>query len=310
VLVGREAELTQLHSLLAKAANGERQVAFVTGEAGIGKTALLEAFRQSLAPGNWRLTRRQQASSCKSPASAVSVVHGQCIEHFGVGEAYLPVLEAISRLCQQPEGGYVLPLLRRVAPAWLAQLPALLDEAEYVALQQKAAGVTRERMLREMADALDALSTRSPLVLILEDLHWCDASTVDLLAMVAWRREAARLMILGTFRPAELVVTNHPLKQLKHELVARKQGREIPLTPLTVADVRAYLVRRFAEAVYVPTLTALIYQWTDGHPLFMVQMADYLAQQRVPLRDTAALAGVAQALPQGLRELIEAQVGG
>jgi tetratricopeptide (TPR) repeat protein len=221
----------------------------------------------------------------------------------------LPVLEAVSRLCRQTEGKQVFQVLRRVSPTWLVQLPALLDEAEYAALQQKVAGATRERMLREMADALETLTAISPLVLVLEDLHWSDASTVDLLAMVARRREPARLLILGTYRPAELIVMNHPLKQLKHELVAREQGREIPLTPLAVKDVQAYLTRRFSAEVDAQALTSLIYRRTEGHPLFMVQIVDYLMQREAPRLEASALTGVAQALPQGLRELIEAQVG-
>ena len=130
---------------------------------------------------------------------------GQCIEHYGAGEAYWPLLEAVSGLCRQAEGAQVLDVLRRVAPTWVVQLPALLTEADYAALQPKVAGATRERMLREMVEALEMLSAERLLVLVLEDVHWSDASTIDLLNLVARRRERARLLVVATYRPAEVI---------------------------------------------------------------------------------------------------------
>jgi predicted ATPase len=73
-------------------------------------------------------------------------------------------------------------------------------------------------MLRELAEGLEALSAERPLVLVLEDLHWSDASTVEALAMLARRREPARLLVLDTYRPVDLIVHDHPLRVLKQEL--------------------------------------------------------------------------------------------
>jgi DNA-binding winged helix-turn-helix (wHTH) protein len=163
--VGREAELAQLHNLFVKTLNGERQLVFVTGEAGIGKTALVDAFRQRLEAGDWRLTPSSQASSLKSLAPPVSFAHGQCVEQYGVGEAYLPVLEALGRLGRQPGGERLLTIFDQYAPTWLLQLPALLSQAELEVLQRRMRGATRERMLREITETFDVLSTDHPLVL-------------------------------------------------------------------------------------------------------------------------------------------------
>ena len=84
-------------------------------------------------------------------------------------------------------------------------------------------------MLRELVDALEQLTAVQPLVLVLEDLHWSDASTVEVLALLARRREAARLLVLGTYRPVEVIVHEHPLKAVKQELVAHGQVVEVPL---------------------------------------------------------------------------------
>ena len=126
------------------------------------------------------------------------MARGQCVEHYGPSEAYLPVLEALGQLCRQPGGTQVMPLLSRYAPTWLVQMPGLMSDTELEAVQRRAHGATRERMLRELAEAVEALTATTPLVLVLEDLQWSDYSTLDLLAVLAQRRGPARLMLLGT----------------------------------------------------------------------------------------------------------------
>ena len=101
MLVGREAELAHLHRWLDKAVNGQRQVVFVTGEPGIGKTALVEAFLRSLES---RVRKREEDQKAKGKNQKAKredqipplwIGRGQCIEHYGAGEAYMPVLEAL-----------------------------------------------------------------------------------------------------------------------------------------------------------------------------------------------------------------------
>ena len=121
----------------------------------------------------------------------------------------------------------------RYAPTWLVQMPALMSDTELEALQRKVQGATRERMLREMAEAIEALTAERPLVLVIEDVHWSDHSTLDLLALLAQRRGPARLFLLATYRPADVVVSGHPLKALKQELQVHGQCEELPLGFLT-----------------------------------------------------------------------------
>ena len=102
------------------------------------------------------------------------IASGQCIEQYGAGEPYLPMLEALTRLCQEPGGAEVLAVLRQFAPNWLAQMPSLLDHSERERLREATQGVTQQRMLSEMTSALEALAAETPMVLLLEDLHWSD----------------------------------------------------------------------------------------------------------------------------------------
>src|SRR5262249_24574786 len=154
---------------------------------------------------------------------------GQCTEHYGAGEAYFPVLDALGCLGREVGHERLLNVLRRVVPSWLAQLPALVEEGEGEALQRRVQGVPRERMLREFADVVGVLTVKKPLVLALEDLHWSDSSTVELLAFLARRRESARLLMIGTYRLADVIVQKHPLLGVMRELRTHGQCTEMRL---------------------------------------------------------------------------------
>jgi DNA-binding winged helix-turn-helix (wHTH) protein/predicted ATPase len=293
--VGREHALAQLHAWLARAGSGACQVAFVTGEAGIGKTTLLHAFARSIA--------RDRTSR---------VCYGQCLEQYGMSEPYLPVLDAIRQLCR--EEARVVDVLRAHAPMWLMQMPSLVTSADRELFAREAGGATRERMLREISDVLDVLTRESALVLVLEDLHWSDLSTLDLISYVARRRLAARVMVVGTYRPAELIASRHPLKAVKQELVAGRLCEELPLEYLTEDAIGQHLAARFPGNRFPAELAALIHERTEGNPLFMVNTIDHLVAERLiePHEDGWRLAApidmVKVGVPESIRQLIETQI--
>jgi len=294
-VVGRDQALERMYRWLRRMRRGERQIGFITGEAGIGKTALVDAFARTIpADGSIRVGR------------------GQCLEQYGTGEAYLPVLEAIGRLCR--EDPRVADVVRAHAPMWLLQMPSLLSPAEREELSRDVSGATRERMLREMGDALEALTADVPLVLILEDLHWSDYSTLDLISYLATRRQRAHLMLLGTFRNVELIVSGHPLKAVKQELLAKQLCKELPLEYLTEAAVYDYLAVTFPGNRFPAGLAGLIHQRTDGNPLFMVNAANYLLESGLIVqRDNrwvldVDLANVELGVPDNIKQMIERQV--
>ena len=226
-IVGRTNELSDLQQYLDSALQGQRQVVFVTGEPGIGKTTLIQAFLDQI-----------------SVRGDLLIGQGQCIDHYGTGEGYLPVLDALGQALRGSEGERLLRLLGRYAPTWLTHLPAFLSATDMEAIQRKTQGATRERMLREIAEALEALTAEQLLVFVLEDLHWSDASTVDLLSFVARRRQSARLLIIGTYRP-DMIVREHPLRRVKQELQAHDLCREVAVHLLSAHDVDEYLTQRF-----------------------------------------------------------------
>lgn len=294
-LVGRDAELTQLHRWLDRALAGERQLVFITGEPGIGKTGVVQAFLAQL-------------------GADIEVGRGQCIDQYGGGEAYLPILEALGRLGRGPSGAPVTALLRHYAPTWLLQLPALLTPAEHEQLRHHGMGGTRDRMLRELCEALEAITVISPLVLVLEDLHWSDLSTLEALAALARRREVARLLIVGTYRPVDGIVYAHPVNGVKQELQIHGLCRELALPYLSATAVAAYLGQRFAPQDFPPDLASLLFQRTEGNPLFMVNLVDtWVAQGALAQEDGAwkvvhPLLHIASAVSPSLLHFIEQRI--
>jgi predicted ATPase/DNA-binding winged helix-turn-helix (wHTH) protein len=296
-VLGREAELARMRSWLEQALADERQVVFVTGEAGIGKTTLVQALLGQVAD-----------------VAGIRVARGQCLEHYGASEPYMPVLDGFSRLGRTEAQGEIVECLRRHAPAWLAQMPSLIPAAEREALQTQIAGATRERMLREIAESLEAFTTDNPLILVLEDLHWSDYSTIDLISYLARRRDPARLMVVGTYRPVEVILGDHPLKSVKRELQAHGLCNELPLEYLTEKSVAQYLSARFPRHQFYGRLARMIHRRTEGNPLFMVNVTEYLVDTKLIIEDEgtwklpAALAQVELGVPENIRQLVEKQI--
>src|SRR5215831_7656122 len=289
-IVGRQREVDTLEGWFQRAARGERQVVFFSGDAGVGKTTVLDLWLARLAAGG-----------------AVWSGRGQCTEHYGEAEPYLPLLDALGRLSHGPHGPEIVTVLRRYAPMWLVQLPGLISDAELERVQRQVQGATRARMIRELTEALERLTADTPLVVVLEDLHWSDLSTVECLAALAQRQEPARLLVLGTYRPVEMVLRAHPLRGLVQELVGRGQAVDLRLEFLPAEDVAAYVAGRLGGPV-AAALAAFVHARTDGNALFMVNMVEHLVQQGLvrrqagqwTLRDGAAVDG----LPAGLRQML------
>ena len=293
--VGRDGELGRLLSFFLEALAGHRQVVFLTGQAGIGKTTLVETF---LADAD----------------AEVLVGRGQCIEQHGAGEAYMPVLEALGRLCRGPEAEELVRLLAERAPTWLAQMPSLIREDERETPGAPGPPTTSERMLREIVEALEAISSLHPLLLVLEDLHWADVSTVDLLSSLARRTEPARLLLIATYRPEDAKASQHPVWDTAQELRLRSLASELEIQALTSRAVVDYLAGRFPENRLPIELSQVLHERTGGNPLFLARVVDsWLEQGSISAANgswtlQASLDTLAVDVPTSVRQLIEHQV--
>jgi DNA-binding winged helix-turn-helix (wHTH) protein/tetratricopeptide (TPR) repeat protein len=255
--VARSIPLAELRSDFDRALRGSAQVALVSGESGIGKTALTQEF-----------LRRTAA------ASNVGVAASQCVEGFGGTEAYYPILDALTKLCNDSDGNTIIQQISSLAPTWAMQMPSQVSAERRQALQRQIAGAGRDRMLREGCELFEALASTKPLILILEDAHWADYSTVDFISAFARRRSKARLMMIVTTRLEEAAQTRHPIRSLFRELNAQKLCKEIALERLGL-DAIAMMIAKPGHTADL-ALTRLVFEQSGGNPLYAESLLEHL----------------------------------
>jgi DNA-binding winged helix-turn-helix (wHTH) protein len=296
-VVGRQRGLDRLDGCLDKALRGHRQIVFITGEAGIGKTTLVDVFENHAAQ-----------------VAKLRVSRGQCIEGFGGIEAYYPMLEAFGSLLQGAEDSALLQMLIKRAPTWVIQFPSLVDPEQRKLLEREILGSSRERMVREICEAVELITADTPLMIILEDLHWVDPSTLDVISALARRREPAKLLLVGTYRPVDLVLSQSPLRGLKQNLLVHSLCHEISIECLEEPDVAEYLGRLFGSDGIPPSLPGTIHQNSGGNPLFMVAIVQDMMNKgliqgdRGGLRLTVPVKEVYTGIPETLQQLLEIQL--
>ena len=299
-LVGRDGPLSDLKALLQRTVRQQRrEVVFVTGETGIGKTSLVDAFLCQV--------RREMPHA--------RLARGQCVEGYGGKEAYYPMLEALRDLCTGQGGAQLLREIASCAPGWLAQIPAL-QPAQKPPLQRELLDGIRERMPRELVNLFQRVTNESPTVLVFEDLQWSDPATVSLLEILARTRTPMQLMLIGTYRTADQMSGgDHVCRALRQELQLHGLCGELPLEPLSEDQIAAYLTGQVSGEASPPDgLAELIYRQTEGNPLFMVTLLEHLCRRGLLSNLGAAwqlevpLHTIEFEVPETLREMIDAQV--
>jgi hypothetical protein len=169
-------------------------------------------------------------------------------------------------------------------------------------------------MLREFAGLMEVISVDHLLVMVLEDLHWSDHATADLLAMLAQRPERSRMMLVATHRPAQASALDHPIQHVLATLRARHRCAEIVLEYLTRNDVHAYLLSSFGGSRVAQDVAAIVHAHTDGNPLFMTLLVEHLlargwlVEDRSVWRLAVPPGTVERDVPDNLRQLIEGQL--
>jgi DNA-binding SARP family transcriptional activator/predicted ATPase len=315
LFVAREQELARLDGFLAQALAGQGRVAFVTGEAGGGKTALLHAF-----------ARRAQAAH-----SACAVVIGNCSAYTGIGDPYLPWREILELLSGGIAAKWSVGAITRATAERLWQLgpatvQALLESGPDLVDTFIPAAVLRERatifapelhqaqwqshlealaarkpvsgfdpfgpqqrdLFEQYTRVLHALAQRAPLLLALDDLQWADLGSISLLFHLGRRLAGSRILVVGAYRPEEVALgrggERHPLERVVNEL--RRQFGEI-LVHLGQAESRAFMEalldsepNRLDNA-----FRQMLYQQTGGHPLFTIELLRGLQERGDLQRD-------------------------
>jgi DNA-binding SARP family transcriptional activator/predicted ATPase len=246
-LVGRQAEWEKLLSAWRYANGGFVHFVLVTGEAGIGKTSLLEEM------SHWARLQGITTAQTRSYAAEGRLAYG-------------PIMEWLRSTSLQPG-------LLRVDKVWLTELARLLpelltDDTYQEHLTPAPEGLQRQRLFEALARAI--LSSPLPLLLIIDDLQWCDQETLEWLHYLLRFEPRARLLIVGAARPEE-VNSAHPLTTLLVNLRQSDQLTEIALDPLD-ADGMARLASQVADRTLDPEVLNQLYQVSEGNPLFVVEI--------------------------------------
>jgi len=275
LLVGRDHELARLLELYEAASVGRRQLALITGVAGIGKTALArELVRVLASPG----------------AGAPRIGEGHCLRRYALLEPYAPLLTALGEVtadCTADD-----PIWNECS-TWLAQMSTLLSPEQQERLRQSLLGTGTARMLREGIALAERLSEQQPLVLLLEDIHRCDRPTLEWLSSVVARTTPARLLIVATLR-----LSRARSRGFVSTMVARLAELTDRVTSLSLealpADAARDYVHQRLEGEIPAAQRAAIADASQGYPLFLEALVD----------DVAGGKAVPQQLPATLRELL------
>lgn len=308
LVVGRDMERSALLGAFTSAESGGGLLLCVAGEAGIGKTTLVDGLLAEVA----------ERGRCR-------VAQGRCSERLAGTGAYLPWLEALDGLLR--DAGHrrtrrsavnterMEQTMRRIAPTWYAQVATIKgDDPNDPALLSSLASLSQERMKRELTSLLETLSREEPLVLFFEDLHWADISTIDLLAYLGSRLDSMRLLIVTTYRPAELLLAKNPFLQIKLDLQSRGLCRDLALEFLSADDVDRYLSLAFPLHQFPPQFATLVHSKTEGSPLFMSDLVRYLRDRGVIAQEqgvwvlASGLPGLHNDLPESIRGMIQRKI--
>jgi tetratricopeptide (TPR) repeat protein len=293
--VGRETERGELRRAYARVKDGHSLIVGVAGEAGIGKSSLIEDVLAELAA---------------RPERPI-VARGRCSERLAGAEAYLPILEALDSLLHRAGGESLQTLMKTVAPTWYLQVATRsIEESSMADLRVEALTASQERMKREVGAYFQDISRTRPVILFLDDLHWADVSTIDILNYLAGRFADMRLLVLASYRPAEMALAQHPFLNIANNLRTRGLFEEISLAFLEPADVDRYLALEFPEHRLPPDFSVFIHAKTEGNPLFMADLVRYLRDSGGIVERNGAwtLARSMSDLPRDLPESVRSMI--
>ncbi|MCL7452477.1 MAG: ABC transporter substrate-binding protein [Anaerolineae bacterium] len=296
-LVGREREMAFLQDRYGEASAGQGGLVLVRGEAGMGKTRLVEELAGEL---RWQ---------------GVRVLWGRCyaferlLPYQPLAEALQAALSTITATDLEGIPSWVVAELARLVPD-LSEKQARMSDRSEVPLDQE-----RGRLFEAVAQFLADLSRGGALALLLDDLHWATDTTLQLVHYLARHEAPHPVLFVGTLRP-EAVGPQHPLHDLQRQLSREGLLRSLDLPGLSPRAVESLLVEMSGGGQAVLPLAQRLYEETEGNPFFLTETVKALFDAGLVRLESGAWRGdfvqVSQAalpLPQGVSEAIRARVG-
>jgi predicted ATPase/DNA-binding CsgD family transcriptional regulator len=268
--VGRQEELTRLHQALQSAAAGEPAMVLIAGEAGVGKTRLMQEFVQQV-------------------SDQTQVLVGSCVRLSGDGLPYGPIVDALRGLTRGLDPSDLVELLGPTRD----ELTRLL-EGPVPASSEPVSEFARSRLFELTLRSLDRLAQRRPVMLVVEDVHWADRSTLDLLMFLIRMVRHERLLMVATYRSDELH-PQHPLQLTLVELDRSRRLESIELATFDREDLSVLLGGILGRPPSAATVQR-IFDRSDGNA--------FLAEELLAVDDTQP----GQELPRRLQGIVLARV--
>ncbi|HUG02629.1 MAG TPA: AAA family ATPase [Longimicrobiales bacterium] len=280
VFVGREKELSTLNGALDASLGGRGRAVFLSAEAGAGKSTLVDHFLGRIGEDH----------------PGLRVLRAGCSEQYGGGEPYQPFVEAFRALVAgdaaagRPRG--LREIAKKIAPYWIAAIPvageflaASVQTAKELRHSMGGAGSgpgssapSEEALFFQYTQLFFAAAEADPIVLFIDDLHWADTASVSLLTHMARRVADQRILILGSYRPVDVDVARHPMRDARRELERYGVAEEVVLEPLGTAAL-AELVAARAGAAPDAELLAWLEQRAGTNALFFEGLLEWLGTE-------------------------------
>ncbi|MGD1992076.1 MAG: AAA family ATPase [Anaerolineae bacterium] len=305
-LVGREREMRRLHDAWQEARAGHGQMVLISGEAGVGKTRLVEEFANE---PRWQGAR---------------VLYGRCYE-FERDLPYQPLADALQTAWPALSDGelancppWAMAEVARLVPEVVGRPPLSQvhdRDSVHPAPVPSPPGLDQEqvRLFAGVTHTLAALSSRTPFLLVMEDLHWTSESTLGLVHHLARHLTDQRVLIVGTFRPEDIGL-EHPLWVLRRRLTREGLAEPLRLARLPADAVETMIVEMSGAGEAVVPLAGRLYAETEGNPFFLLEMVKELFETDVVRLeggawqgDFARISAGALPLPPSLSETIQAR---
>lgn len=262
---------------------------FITGEAGIGKTTFINAFKTR------SIDAHNAAQPKKKSSPDIRFAEAHCSELIGKGESYAPFIEIIGRFVTDDKAfgsSKLAEVVRDVGADWFELVPVIGKALKLVSKTlfkwQSTDDVrdlaerkgSKDKLVQQYVQVLKLMSEKHPLVLFLDDLHWTDDSSTYLLFQLAREIQDRRILILGTYRPTDIQAARggnpHPLKDALSEMHRYGICKEIKLGYLTPEHIRAYLDALFPHNRLDAAFVAYLHDLTEGNPLFVTEQVKLL----------------------------------
>lgn len=267
-LIGRDEQFKKLDQLLQKALEGKMQVALLSGESGVGKTALMQAFVQRVQASHNNIVAA--GSHCEDIAG-------------GQQEPYLPYSQILEQIAQNKQSSRFLTTVRHaiseLAPDWLQIVPvaggwmaAIVKTAQWGWKEAGLQNFDQSQRMVQYVRVMIKVSETIPLVLWIDDLQWADRATLSLTSFLTDEAAKAHILLVIAYRPMDIAgLVNgsqyHPVRQLFAKLKRSKQCVEIQISNFNLEDLDHYLESR--QYRFPSEFFKHLYQQSGGNPLFI-----------------------------------------